>query len=186
MSVSTKTGDTGTTLLYGGERVSKDDIRVFAYGTIDELSSEIGLLITYCASKTDVSFLTQIQRDLFVISGYLATDRKTTELSSSCILQPERVLKLEEQIKELEESLPTLKNFILPGGSRVSAVSHVCRTICRRAERYIVTFHNLEGSEEDAGVMKYINRLSDYFFVLARKLNSDAGIEDVKYGASGK
>lgn len=186
MGISTNTGNNGMTSLSGGERVSKDDIRVWAYGTIDELSSVIGLLITYCACSSDSRFLVQIQEDLFRIAGYLATDRKTTHISEQCLLQESQVTQLEEHINSIEIHLPPLYRFVFPGGSRGAALSHVCRTVCRRAERHIVALLKEEKYPEDTAVLKYINLLSDFFFLLARKLNIESGLEEICYGPSKK
>jgi len=178
MKIYTKTGDKGTTSLVGGERASKCCDRIESYGTIDELNCEIGLLITYCTDKQDVDTLRCIQNKLFVVGGHLATDTSKTTMRSSLIISHEVVTDIEKEIDRIDSLLPPLKVFILPGGSRASAVCNVCRTICRRAERCIIRLTE-SGGNVDENVLAYVNRLSDYFFLLARKLNQDNKIEDI-------
>ena len=176
--VYTKTGDRGQTSLVGGQRVSKCCDRLESYGTVDELNSHIGLLITLCADVHDVDFLTDVQRALFVVGGYLATDNSTSEHHSGNIVSEEMVAGLEAEIDRMESMVSPLRLFILPGGCSAAAQAHVCRTVCRRAERCV--FRLMEcGAEVDELVTAYMNRLSDYLFILARKLNSDAGEEDI-------
>lgn len=175
--VYTKTGDKGMTSLVGGVRVSKTHPRLEAYGTVDELNSQIGLLITYVDEEADRTFLLGIQRKLFSVGAYLATDQERKELRPQSILTAEDVEKLENAIDAMDEALPPLRVFILPGGSRGAAVCHVCRTVCRRAERRILDLEET-GVEVDSTLLSYMNRLSDYLFVFARKLNnSDGGTE---------
>lgn len=178
MKVYTKTGDKGQTSLVGGQRVSKCCQRLESYGTVDELNSHIGVLITYLTEKEDLAFLTDVQGKLFVVGGYLATDNSTREVRQGNIVTEEMVKAVEAEIDRLQELLPPLRLFILPGGSRGASYAHVCRTVCRRAERHILRLRE-EGCEVDEIVISYVNRLSDYFFVLARKLNKDASVEDV-------
>lgn len=178
MKVYTKTGDKGQTSLVGGQRVSKCCCRLESYGTIDELNSHIGVLITYCSDEHDVTFLTDVQGKLFVVGGYLATDNSQRQVREGNIVTPEMVTEVEEEIDRLQALLPTLRLFILPGGSRAAAYAHVCRTVCRRAERCIQRLIE-EGCEVDEQVSAYVNRLSDYLFVLARKLNVDNNVEDI-------
>lgn len=178
MKVYTKTGDKGQTSLVGGQRVSKCCERLESYGTVDELNSHIGVLMTYCTEAEDITFLTDVQGKLFVVGGYLATDTSQRDVRPGNIVTPEMVEAVEHEIDRLQELLPPLRLFILPGGSRAAAYAHVCRTVCRRAERCVL--HLIEtGTDIDCNVTAYINRLSDYFFVLARKLNVDAGIDDI-------
>ena len=178
MKIYTKTGDQGQTSLVGGQRVSKTCERLESYGTIDELSSHIGILITYCEQPADRAFLLSVQSTLFVVGGYLATDNTQREVRPGNIVTDEMVSAIEEEIDQLQTLVPPLRLFILPGGTRGAALAHVCRTVCRRAEREILRLVE-SGAEVDSHVTSYINRLSDYFFVLARKLNADAGIEDI-------
>lgn len=170
MKIYTKTGDNGMTSLVGGKRVEKDDARVEAYGTIDELQSFVGML----ASATDEMQLEDIQRVLFKIGGYLAYEDAT-----SAGVTDEMIAQLEQQIDRLSEELPPLRTFIIPGGAMAASICHVCRTVCRRAERRMTTLRRTIDIELDDNAFIYINRLSDYFFLLARKLNMVAGKEDV-------
>lgn len=172
MKIYTRTGDQGKTSLVGGQRVSKTCARLESYGTIDELCSQIGLLITYCTNEHDIQFLTDIQGQLFVVGGYLATDNSQQDVRPGNIVTEEMVISLEQEIDAINATLPPFRCFILPGGCRAAAVCHVCRTVCRRAERRILCLVE-EGAEMDAQVISYVNRLSDYLFVLARKLNVD-------------
>ena len=172
MNIYTRTGDQGQTSLVGGQRVSKTCARLESYGTIDELCSHIGLLITYCASEHDIQFLTDIQGQLFVVGGYLATDNTQKDVRPGNIVTEDMVTGLEQEIDAINATLPPFRCFILPGGCRAAAQCHVCRTVCRRAERRILTLVE-EGAEVAPLVISYVNRLSDYLFVLARKLNID-------------
>lgn len=156
MKIYTKTGDDGTTSLFGGQRLPKTDPQVNAYGTVDELSSFIGLLIEK-VSKTDKQFLTEIQQNLYVIMSLLSgAPVKNTLLQ-------EGVQNLEKRIDNIELNLPKLTHFILPQGSEASSLAHISRTLCRRAEREIVKIKPL------SLILQYINRLSDFLFVLARQ-----------------
>ena len=172
MKIYTRTGDQGKTSLVGGQRVSKTCARLESYGTIDELCSQIGLLVTYCTTEHDRRFLTDIQCQLFVVGGYLATDNSQHEVRQGNIVTEEMVTSLEQEIDAINATLPPFRCFILPGGCRAAAVCHVCRTVCRRAERRILALCE-EGAEVDSNVIAYVNRLSDYLFTLARKLNAD-------------
>lgn len=180
MNIYTKTGDKGQTSLVGGQRVSKCCERLESYGTIDELNSHIGVLINYCncIEETEKTFLRTVQEDLFVVGGYLATDNSQREVRPGNIVTEEMVEAIEKQIDTLQQRLPPLKLFILPSGSKGGAQAHVCRTVCRRAERCILRLAET-GVEVDDMVLAYVNRLSDYFFVLARHLNHLERIEDV-------
>lgn len=178
MKIYTKTGDKGQTSLVGGQRVSKCCERLESYGTVDELNSHIGVLITYCTDEKDRVFLTDVQGKLFVVGGYLATDNSTREVRTGNIVTPEMVEEVEKEIDRIQAALPPLKLFILPGGSRGASYAHVCRTVCRRAERCILRLAEC-GAEVDDMVTAYVNRLSDYFFTLARKMNVDSGTEEV-------
>lgn len=177
MKIYTKTGDKGTTSLVGGTRVPKTHIRLEAYGTVDELNSNLGLLITYLPDGKDKDFLQQVQDRLFAVGSHLATDREKMELKEASIISPEQVEMVEREIDRLDTLLPPLSAFILPGGSRGAAVCHVCRTVCRRAERRILAL--AEQVEIASELLAYVNRLSDYLFVLSRKMNQDD--KKVKY-----
>lgn len=178
MKIYTKSGDAGQTSLVGGQRVSKCCQRLESYGTIDELNSHIGLLMAETSDEADRATLLDIQAALFVVGGYLATDTSQREVRTGNIVTPEMVAAIEGEIDRLQELLPPLRLFILPGGSRAAAQAHVCRTVCRRAEREILRLADA-GADIDPQVTAYVNRLSDYLFVLARKANLDAGIADI-------
>lgn len=186
--VYTRTGDKGMTSLVGGERVSKYDDRLEAYGTVDELSSTIGLLITYLQDKKDNLFLTRIQHLLFNLGGHLATDTSTTDLTVMTVIPKEEIVRIEKEIDRLDALLPKMNSFLLPGGARGACVSHQARTICRRAERRILFFYKeIEAQNElkqrniDPNIPTFINRLSDYLFILSRKINKDEGFEEKKW-----
>jgi cob(I)alamin adenosyltransferase len=165
--VYTRTGDKGMTSLVGGQRVSKADKRIESYGTIDELNSFTGLLMTELTDNEELDFCRFIQHKLFTIGSYLATDPENTDIRIESKVTPESIEKIEHEIDRLDSALPKMTHFILPGGSRSAALAHVCRTICRRVERQI--YRLAETSDVEEPVLVFINRLSDYFFVLARK-----------------
>jgi len=167
--VYTKTGDKGTTGLIGGTRVSKTHARLEAYGTVDELNANLGLLVTYLSEERDRLFVSAVQDKLFSVGSHLATDQDKVKLDDVSIITPDDVAFMEAEIDAADEMLPTLRWFVIPGGSRGSAISHVCRTVCRRAERRILSL--TEDYEIDANLLAYVNRLSDYLFVLSRKIN---------------
>ena len=167
--VYTKTGDKGRTGLIGGTRVLKTDARLEAYGTVDELNSHLGVLITYLTEEGDAEFLRVVQDKLFGVGSYLATDQEKTDLHAVSIIKPEDVEKIELAIDEADNGLPAINNFVLPGGARASAFCHVCRTVCRRAERRILAL--TDHLTIDQNLLAYINRLSDYLFVLSRRIN---------------
>lgn len=187
--IYTKTGDEGMTSLVGGERVSKCSLRLESYGNVDELNSDIGVLLA-CMAQTgsrnddkgvaDLSFLCNVQRALFSVGGYLATDTTKRETTKGTTVTQEMVEEVEKEIDRLTALLKPQRAFILPGGCLAAAHSHVCRTVCRRVERCVLRLQE-SGAEVDTNVKKYLNRLSDYFFVLSRKLNADAGVEDVEW-----
>lgn len=168
-NIYTRTGDAGQTSLVGGKRVMKNSMRLETYGTVDELNSFVGLLVSLTDDKATVEALQHIQNDLFVIGSYLATDTSVTELKPQSVVSGDMLSWIESQIDAIDGSLPPLRAFILPGGTTPSSVGHVCRTVCRRAERCIISL----GEEVliEPNLLCYINRLSDYFFVLARKMN---------------
>ncbi len=176
-NIYTKTGDTGTTCLVGGVRVSKTHARLEAYGTVDELNSHIGLLRSLVDDEVYSQWLQDIQQTLFVVGSYLATDTDHTELRSQSVLRVGQIEALEHGIDYFDSTLPQLRSFILPAGTQAASQCHVCRTVCRRAERRILAL--AENITVDSNVIAYINRLSDYFFVLARKLNVNAGQEEI-------
>jgi cob(I)alamin adenosyltransferase len=165
--IYTKTGDKGTSSLIGGTRVSKDDIRLDAYGSVDELNSVLGLLICELADFNDKTFLSTIQHRLFRIGSTLATDYTVKEPQFDESIKEEMLKQMEDEIDSIQNSLPPLKQFILPGGNKASSVCHIARTVCRRAERNTVKMAGIY--ETDPSIIRYLNRLSDYLFALARK-----------------
>lgn len=173
----TRTGDQGQTSLVGGQRVSKTCARLESYGTIDELNSFLGLLISNMTDETDRAFLVQVQSDLFIVGSYLATDVTTTALRQQSIMTQDKVEALERKIDEVDSALPPLRLFVLPGGCQAAGLCHVCRTVCRRAERRILSL--AEETDIDPLVIAYVNRLSDLFFALARKQNVETGHDEV-------
>ena len=173
MKIYTKTGDAGETSLFGGARVPKDDSRIEAYGTIDELNSFLGVArASWPASPIDQHF-DRIQSDLFDIGAHLASPG-TSRFAG---VDPEHVVELERAIDAMESELEPLRNFILPGGSAPAAHLHVARTVCRRAERLVVALH-------DESSIVYLNRLSDFLFVAARFANRKHGVADVPWTSS--
>lgn len=177
MKIYTKTGDKGQTSLLGGKRVSKDDVRIESYGTIDELNSHIGVLISEIDNEKMNAHLSRIQSLLFTIGSYLASESE--DHPSLPILDESYVLDLESAIDTMDKELDPMKSFILPSGSKAIAQSHVCRTVCRRAERRIIAAE-IQSDNADL-IVKIINRLSDYFFVLGRMIAKDQGIIDVPW-----
>ena len=176
-NVSTRTGDGGKTSLIGGTRVSKCDPRLEAYGTVDELSAQLGLLVTYLTDPADRQTVQRVQNDLFAVAASLATDTSKMAPLAGCQVTEVMIQQLEAEIDRLDAALPKLKQFILPGGCRGAAVAHVCRTVCRRTERRILTL-SAEAPVE-AHLLSYINRLSDYLFVLSRKINYDEKNDEI-------
>lgn len=190
--VYTKTGDEGATSLVGGIRISKADIRLAAYGTVDELNSQLGLLAAHisheaeacpdtrpgahgpeCGPAHDIEVIERIQCCLFNVGTHLATDRSRTPLYDSAKLPAGEVERMEREIDTLIACVPEVSGFILPGGTVAAATAHVCRTVCRRAEREIVAL--AAQAEVSPEICRYVNRLSDYLFVLAKKINFMAG-----------
>ncbi|MEF9924395.1 MAG: cob(I)yrinic acid a,c-diamide adenosyltransferase [Muribaculaceae bacterium] len=177
-NVYTTTGDNGTTSLVGGKRVMKTDIRLEAYGTVDELNSVIGYLTTTSKLHTGISdFLRIVQNKLFNIGAYLATDNPMNSRIETKGLSHADVAKMEEVIDRLDEELPPLSNFVLPCGNSVSSMAHICRTITRRCERRVIAL--ADTVYVDNNIITYLNRLSDFFFVLARFTNVQNQIEEI-------
>jgi cob(I)alamin adenosyltransferase len=171
MKIYTKTGDTGETSLVGGTRVSKSDAQIEAYGTVDELNSSLGVVASYDVHYTD--FIKSIQHKLFNIGSVLAAEEDLEFALPDIDLADITIL--EKEIDRLNKSLPRLKNFILPGGSVLSAHTHVSRCICRRAERRVVKLN-----DSKYGIhVKYLNRLSDYLFILSREFLRIEGKEEI-------
>ncbi|OGK38531.1 ATP:cob(I)alamin adenosyltransferase [Candidatus Roizmanbacteria bacterium RIFCSPHIGHO2_12_FULL_44_10] len=168
MAIYTKTGDKGTTALFGGKRVSKNNQQIKAYGVVDELSSVIGVVISKKIDKEDGEFLTTIQKNLYAMMGVLCNAKVSLDSLKS------HTEATEDYIDEQEKTLPELRNFILPQGTEESAWFHVIRTVCRRAERSLVGFltkdNSIEASQKEV-MLQYLNRMSDLFFIMARKYN---------------
>jgi cob(I)alamin adenosyltransferase len=185
MKIYTKTGDNGTTALFGGTRVAKHHIRIESYGTIDELNSWLGLLRDQEIDDVSKKTLISVQDKLFTVGAILATDPKKSILKSGKErltipkLMESDVEFLENEIDTMNENLPQMTHFILPGGHTTVSYCHIARTVCRRAERLATHLHKNEPFDER--VLHYINRLSDYLFVLARKLSSDLQVQEIKW-----
>ena len=205
MPLYTRTGDSGMTSLVGGQRVAKTHVRLEAYGTIDELNSFIGLLIAELKApflppsvgeelmssgiqaakeaspiggglEEAIDLLTDIQNLLFSIGSVLATDTSEHDVRPGRYIEDEDVSRLEHAIDMAEAGLPGWRGFILPGGTRAASLAHICRTVCRRAERAI--YRVAAEADIDETLLRYVNRLSDYFFALAKKINHSAGQEE--------
>lgn len=178
IKIYTKFGDKGHTSLLGGSRVPKYHQKIEAYGTIDELNSFVGLIRDHDISDHNKKILLIIQERLFVMESIIASESE--ELLKSLPKLEERDIELlEKEIDTMNESLPELKNFILPGGHQIVSYCHVARTVCRRAERIVIKLSQEE--KVDQLSIKYLNRLSDYFFVLARKIALDMGVEEIHW-----
>lgn len=185
MKVYTKTGDTGTTSLFGGTRVPKHHIRIESYGTVDELNSHIGLIRDQKINPFYKTVLIEVQDRLFTVGAILATPPEKEVLKNG---QP-RLQKLgivesdieflEKEIDLMDDFLPQMTHFVLPGGHSTVSYCHIARCVCRRAERLATHLHELEPTDEL--VIKYLNRLSDYLFVLARKLSFDLQADEVQW-----
>jgi len=176
MKVYTRTGDDGETSLFSGGRVRKDDLRVEAYGTVDELSSLVGLLRCESLPEDVAQHLVDVQRSLFAVGSALADSEGRTGHES----QSWQVERLESWIDAMDSKLPELRAFILPGGCRGAAIAHVARTVCRRAERRVTTLSATEAGAPE-GVLRYVNRLSDALFTLARFLNARSGNSEAEW-----
>ena len=185
MKVYTKTGDTGTTALFGGTRVSKHHIRIESYGTVDELNSHIGLIRDQEINVLYKNVLIEVQDRLFTVGAILATPpEKETLKNGQPRLQNLGIIEsditfLENEIDTMEDALPPMTHFVLPGGHTTVSYCHIARCVCRRAERLAVHLNDIEPT--DKYVIKYLNRLSDYLFVLARKLSLDLKADEVQW-----
>jgi len=182
MKIYTKKGDTGETSLIGGTRVPKHHIRVDAYGATDELNVYIGLIADQQIDTAYKNVLNEIQDRLFTIGASLASDPERSKMSIPD-LKPTDITFLEGQIDEMETKLPTLQNFILPGGHTTVSFCHLARVICRKTER-IVT-HLAENEQVEPLIITYLNRLSDYLFVLSRKIARDLDVEEITWRPRG-
>lgn len=178
MKIYTKTGDTGKTSLLGGRRVSKAELRIDAYGTVDELNSFIGLLRDQEINQKREALLKEIQDRLFTIGATLASEPGKENIKKPD-LQEEDLDLLENEIDEMELQLPQLRHFILPGGHQSVSFCHIARTVCRRTERCVIDLMEIEHVDEI--IVKYLNRLSDYLFVLGRLIAQELGVEEVTW-----
>ena len=176
MKIYTKTGDNGTTCLIGGNRVKKYDLRLESYGTVDELNAWIGMIRSFKLPENIVEYLTCIQNNLFNIGSLLASDKNGDALTPSPSVTDENIRFLENAIDETGNGLSEITRFLVPGGDLLTSHCHVARTVCRRAERRIVELSELHNIQPQ--IVKYINRLSDFLFVLARKLNYNSNTEE--------
>jgi len=185
MKIYTKTGDTGTTALFGGTRVAKHHIRIESYGTVDELNSHIGLIRDQEIAEKYKVVLIEIQDRLFTVGAILATPAEDALLKNgqprlqNLGIVPTDIEYLENQIDLMEQELPMMTHFVLPGGHTTVSFCHIARCVCRRAERLAVHLNEMEPTNEF--VIMYLNRLSDYLFVLARKLSYDLKVNEVKW-----
>jgi len=185
MKIYTKTGDTGETSLFGGTRVPKHNMRIDSYGTVDELNSWIGLVRDQPVDDKTKTFLIAVQDKLFTIGAILATPREKELLKNGkerlniSKVSNEDIAALEQEMDFMDQELPQMTHFILPGGNQSVSFCHITRTVCRRAERLASELHANEPI--DPQVIKYLNRLSDYLFVLARKLSKDLQAEEIKW-----
>jgi cob(I)alamin adenosyltransferase len=178
MKIYTKTGDQGTTSLFGGKRVSKADLRIDTYGTVDELNSHIGLVRDQEISQKRKNILVEIQDRLFTIGSILATEPGNTKVKTPQIHEEDVVL-LEQEMDKMDTELPPMKFFVLPGGHPSISFGHVARTVCRRAERLTIALNQQEPI--DPLVIKYLNRLSDYLFVLCRMMAHELEVEETPW-----
>lgn len=185
MKIYTKTGDKGTTALFGGTRVPKHHIRIESYGTIDELNSHMGLVRDQDINSHYKSIIQQIQDRLFTIGAILATDPEKATLKNGKQrlnipkIQSKDIELLESEIDKMNDSLPPMTHFVLPGGHQTVSFCHIARCVCRRAERLASALNELEPFQ--AETLTYLNRLSDYLFVLARKLTYELKAEEIKW-----
>ncbi len=185
MKIYTKTGDEGTTALFGGTRVKKYNLRIDSYGTVDELNAYIGLIKDQNINDTIKESLLKIQNELFTLGAMLATPPEKETLKSGKErlnipkIDEKSIQFLEHEIDKMDTELPQMTHFILPGGHQAVSFCHVARCVCRRAERLSVALNDEEKINTD--VLKYLNRLSDYLFVLARKLSKDLQVDEIKW-----
>ena len=177
MKIYTKTGDKGQTGLLGGRRVSKADVRIDAYGTVDELNAWLGLLRDQSINAGRKNFLKEIQDRLFTVGAELAIDPEKDSKRAMPAIAPDDVTALELAMDAMDAQLPGLRAFILPGGHESVSVCHLARTVCRRAERLVTALN--DAAPVDEFVLQYLNRLSDYLFVLSRKMAQELNAEEV-------
>ena len=186
MKLYTRTGDDGSSGLFGGDRVSKANLRLVAYGTLDELNSIMGLLRLHATPAcADEATLQRVQQDLFVLGAILATPAARQDLLGSRMSRPIwELTDMEADIDRLSDLAPPMTTFVLPGGTTASAHAHLARTVCRRAEREVVALTQEEPMNLE--VLAYLNRLSDWLFALARAENATAGVADIQWVPKGE
>ncbi len=178
MKIYTTSGDKGQTSLLGGLRVSKNHVRINAYGTIDELNAFLGLTSDLEINDQRIAFIRLIQFRLFTVGSSLAAEPGKSKVFKPD-LEKNDILSLEQEIDHMNESLPPMRNFIIPGGHQLVSNTHIARTVCRRAERLVIGLSELENVEEI--VIRYLNRLSDYLFVLARMQAHELKIQEIPW-----
>lgn len=185
MKIYTKTGDKGTTALFGGTRVPKHHIRIESYGTVDELNSYLGLIRDQEINEHYKTCLMDIQKNLFTVGAILATDPEKAILKSGKErlnipkINSKDIEFLEHEMDKMDEELPQMTHFVLPGGHQTVSFCHIARCVCRRAERLSTALYEIEPFSDET--LMYLNRLSDYLFVLARKLTLDLSAEEIKW-----
>jgi len=179
MKVYTKTGDKGKTSLFGGKRVLKNDLQINAYGTVDELNSWMGMLRDSTNIDQEKKVIIDIQETLFTVGSYLASDSAKKNAMKLPVLHSSMIEKLEQEMDAMDANLPEMKSFVLPGGHVAVSNCHIARTVCRRAERAVVA---MKSDDKDIDfAIQYINRLSDYLFVLSRKWTIDFDAEEIPW-----
>jgi cob(I)alamin adenosyltransferase len=178
MKIYTKTGDDGTTSLFGGKRVSKSDLRIDTYGTVDELNSWIGVLRDQSINNSRQEILVEIQDRLFTLGSILATEPGNTKVKIPSLLESD-IDFLEKLMDEMDSKLEPMRSFVLPGGHQSISFGHVARTVCRRAERLTIALGKIDPI--DGMVIKYLNRLSDYLFVLCRMMSQELMAEETPW-----
>lgn len=179
MKIYTKTGDLGETSLLGGTRISKSELQIDSYGTVDETNSYIGLIRDHLDDEKMINELIEIQDRLFTIGSHLANDQKKEKIKLPPIINAD-VERLELEIDSMEATLPPMRSFVLPGGHPIVSYCHIARCVCRRAERQVVKLHQ-SGTTVDSVIIQYLNRLSDYLFVLSRKLTIDYKAKEIEW-----
>lgn len=180
MKIYTKTGDKGLTSLFGGKRVPKHHLRIEAYGTVDELNSNIGLIRDQKIAPETFAVLIEIQDRLFTLGSILATEPGNEKVKVPQ-LNEQDILFLENEIDKMNEVLPEMRSFVLPGGHQTVSFCHIARCVCRRAERLVVHLAEVENVPEL--IIKYLNRLSDYLFVLSRKISQENNANEIPWKA---
>lgn len=178
MKIYTKTGDKGKTGLFGGQRVSKDSLRVSAYGGVDELNALIGVARSHGVDEQLDACLHRIQNELFILGSDLATPGESDYIPR---MKDDYTTQLEQEIDQFEQEIPPLRQFILPGGAQGASYLHLARTVCRRAERHVVSLRDTPDEPLNEAVLPYLNRLSDWLFTVARLANARAGFADVPW-----